>query len=359
MKRIFLALILIALSCGDSTGPEIEEYTVIPAENPQPRGSRLFGINPLESEQGFAASFEKAKEAGIQVVEINLHWDDIETSQGVYQDPYGILSAITYYGYQNIQVLLTISVINTVKTTVPEYLEGYQFSSPNMVTAFNDMSGWVFSQIDPSVQIVGFSIGNEIDIYLGGQASWQDYSQFYMETANYSRQQRPGIPVGVKCTITGGLFGGEEAEIQAINSYSDVIMLNYYPIGFQFTVLDPQVVHDHFDSVVESFPGQDIWLTELGYQSGSAYCNSSETKQAQFYHEMFTAWDTHRDEISLVLLDWLHDATEEQVAEWTDYYGLSDPAFVEFLSTLGLRNQNHTDKYAWLQLLEETGVRGW
>jgi len=359
MKRFFLSLILLAFSCGDSTGPHVEGYTVIPAESPQPRGNRLFGINPLESDQGFTASFEKAMEAGIQVVEVNLMWNEIEPSQGVYQDPYGILEAITFYGYQDIEVLLTISVINTVKTTVPDYLQGYQFSSPDMVASFNAMADWVFSQIDPSVIVAGFSIGNEIDIYLSGQASWLDYTQFYQETATHSRQQRPFTPVGVKCTVTGGLLGGEEAEIQNINAYSDVVMLNYYPNGVQFTVLDPEVVHEHFDSIAESFPGEEIWMTELGYQSGSAYCGSSETIQAQFYHEMFTAWDDHRDQISLVLVDWLHDASDEQVAEWTDYYGLSDPAFVEFLATLGLRNHNHTDKFAWLQVLEETGARGW
>ena len=74
---------------------------------------------------------------------------------------------------------------------------------------------------------------------------------------------------------------------------------------------------------------------------------------------MFSAWDDHRDVITLVLVDWLHDVTGEQVAEWTEYYGLSDPGFVEFLSTLGLRNYNHTDKYAWQQVLAETEARGW
>ena len=359
MKKIYPAILILLLSCGDSTGPEVEGYTVIPPENPQPRGARVFGINPSESSEGFQASFDEATKAGIQVAEINLAWEDIETSQGVYQDPNGILSAITFYGYNDIEVLLTISVINTVKSTVPEYLQSNQFSDQEVITAFNEMNDWVFQQIHSSVEIAGFSIGNEIDIYLNGQAAWQDYSQFYQATSNHAKQQRPDIPIGVKCTVTGGLLSGELSEIQAINSYSDVIMLNYYPNGYMFTVLDPTIVHTHFDFITESFPNDDIWMTELGYQSGSEHCGSSETKQAQFYHEMFTAWDNHSSEISLVLVDWLHDATEEKLAEWTEYYGLSDPAFVEFLATLGLRNYDHTDKYAWLQILAETEARGW
>lgn len=359
MKKIYPAILILLLSCGDSTGPSLVTYTVITPENPEPRGERVFGINPSESEQGFQASFDEVMKAGIQVVEINLRWEDIETSQGVYQDPYGILSAITFYGYNNIEVLLTISVINTVKSTVPEYLQGYQFSDEEVITAFNEMSDWVFQQIDPSVQIAGFSIGNEIDIYLNGQSNWQDYTQFYQATSSHAKQQRPSIPIGVKCTVTGGLLSGELSEVQAINSYSDVIMLNYYPNGSQFTVLDPTIVHTHFNYITQSFPNKDIWFTELGYQSGSEYCASSETKQAQFYHEMFSAWDNHSTQISLVLVDWLHDATEEQLEEWIEYYGLSDPGFVEFLATLGLRNYDHTDKYAWLQLLAETEARGW
>lgn len=359
MKRLFFAAILLTAACGDSTGPGAEGYTVITPSDPQPAGDRLFGINPTESEQGFMASYEEAQEAGIQVVEINLRWEDIETSQGVYQDPYGILEAITFYGYENIQVLLTISVINTVKSTLPEYLQGYQFSSPYVVSAFNDMADWVFAQIHHSVTVAGFAIGNEINIYLEGQAAWNDYSQFYQETSAHAQALRPTIPVGVKCTVTEGVLGGELSEIQGINAYSNVVMLNYYPNGSQFMVLDPDVVHEHFDTVTGSFPGKEIWFTELGYQSGSAHCGSSETKQAQFYHEMFTAWDDHGDQIMLVLVDWLHDVTPEQVAEWTEYYGLSDPAFIEFLSTLGLRNYNHTDKYAWLQVLAETQARGW
>lgn len=359
MKKIFLAAILITLSCGESTGPEAGSYTVIPPESPQPRGSRVFGINPSESIQGFSPSFDEALKAGIQVAEINLRWDEIEVSQGVYQDPGGVLSAITFYGYNNIQVLLTISVINTVKSTVPEYLQSHDFNSIEMTSAFNTMSDWVFSQVHSSVQIAGFSIGNEIDIYLNGAEDWQDYTGFYQTASSYSRLIRPNIPVGVKCTVTGGLYGGEIGEVITINSYSDVIMLNYYPNGSQFTVMDPSVVHSHFDFIVQSFQGKDIWLTELGYQSGSQYCASSEAKQAQFYHEMFKAWDDHSTEITLVLVDWLHDVTPEQVEEWTEYYGLSDPGFVEFLSTLGLRNYDHTDKYAWLQVLAETEARGW
>lgn len=347
------------MSCGDSTGPESQEYSVIPADDPQPAGDRIFGINPSESDQGFIASFEKAQEAGIQVVEILLPWESIEASQGVYQDPDGVLSAIAFYGAEDVKVLLTIAVINTVKSTVPDYLEGLEYDSPEVVNAFNSMADWVFQQVPASVTVAGFAIGNEVDLVLEGDSAWNDYSSFYQQVSEHFRSGHTGIPVGVKCTVIEGLLGGEADELVSINQYSDVIMLTCYPQTAGFQVLSPETVHDHFGQIQSHFPGDSIWITEIGYQSGSEYCGSSQQKQAQFYHELFCAWDDHMDQFQLVLVNWLHDASSEMISEWEDYYGSSDPGFLEFLSTLGLRNHDHTDKYAWLQVLEETSARGW
>jgi len=361
MKFLFplIIVVCIVVSCSDSAGPEEEgEYTVLSPENPQPGEDRLFGINPSESSEGFFPAFELAVEAGLQVTEINLSWDQIETSQGVYEDPYGVLEAITFYGSEDVEVLLTIAVINTVVRTVPDYLDGYDYNSPEVIQAFDNMIEWVLGQISPTVTIAALSIGNEVDILLDGSAQWSDYEGFFLAAAANLNQNHPDLPIGVKCTVMNGLFKGEAGEIQSINQFTDMVMLTYYPLDDWFSVLPASAVHEHFDQVVSYFPEGEIWITEVGYPSG-LQCNSSETSQAHFFHEVFTAWDDHKDKIDFLLIDWLHEATPEQVAEWELYYGLSDPAFLEFLATLGLRNYDNTDKYAWVQLLAETNARGW
>jgi len=356
---VSFSILLFLSSCGDgSTAPD-ESYKVIPAQSPQPVGDRLFGIGLSESEDGFTSSFNTAMEAGIQIVELNIPWDSIEVSEGVYQDPMGgVLEAITFFGYYDIDVMLSLAVVNTVQSTVPGYLQNSDWDSPEMIEAFINLVDWVLSEIPQNVTILSISIGNETDLVLSGDACG-DYIQFVAETSDYIRSTYPDITLGVKNTVTNGVLGEDLSFVQQVNQFTDVVMLTYYPQSPSFQVLDPETVHAHLQQIVNSFPGREIWLNEVGYQSGSEYCASTQTKQAHFYHEFFTAWDTNRQNIKLVLIDWLHDISSEQLMEMEEYYGISDPGFLEYLATLGLRYHDGTDKYAWPQLLEETQARGW
>ncbi|RKZ09064.1 hypothetical protein DRQ25_07520 [Candidatus Fermentibacteria bacterium] len=359
LKTILFTICLLLFSCGDESTSPGEGYEVIPAQSPQPSGERLFGIGITESEDGFASSWGTAMQVGTEIVELNIPWDSIEVSEGVYQDPMGgVFEAIGFFGYNDIEVMLSLAVVNTVHSTVPDYLQNSDWDSPEMIEAFNNLVDWVLSEIPSNVTIISISIGNETDLYLSDDA-WEDYIQFVAATSDYIRLSYPGIVLGVKNTVTNGVLGGDLSHVQQVNQYTDVVMLTYYPQSSTFQVLDPEIVHSHLLQIVSSFPGREIWLNEVGYQSGSEHCGSTQTKQAQFYHEFFTAWDTNRQNIKLVLIDWLHDISSEQLAEMEEYYGVSDPGFLEYLATLGLLYHDGTAKYAWLQLLEETQARGW
>jgi len=366
MKTLHFILFLfilpfLFLACNkDENGDENpEEYEIITPENPQHHADRIYGINVSESIDGFEASFQKAQEAGIEVVELNIPWNAIETGEGIYEDPWGgVLEATAFYAQYNIKVCFSIAVINTVKWEVPAYLEEVPSNDQQFINAFNNMIDWFIVNIPSIVDIYSISIGNEIDLVLESENDWNEYTTFFEEAANHIRTNFPIIKIGVKNTIMGGIYGSELEQIQSINEFSDVVMLNYYPQNDNFQVLEPDVVYNHMSEWVNYFPDKEIWLTEVGYQSGSEYCNSTELKQAEFYHHFFIAWDQHKDKIKFVLIDWLHDQSPETIAEWEDYYG-NDPALVEYLSTLGLRNYDGTDKPAWLQLKAEVSARNW
>lgn len=124
---------------------------------------------------------------------------------------------------------------------------------------------------------------------LDSETEWTNYIAFYQSVVQHIHENYPDIKVGVKTTVMNGLFGSEKDKVQLINQHSDVIMLNYYPQNENFQVQAPENVHTDFAQIVSMFPLKEIWMTEVGYQSGDEYCNSSETKQAQFFHELFTA----------------------------------------------------------------------
>jgi hypothetical protein len=333
-------------------------FQVFAPEKPAPAVNRTFGINISESDQGFASDFGTARQAGIQVVELNIPWDYLEPTAGNYQDPAGLLPATAFYGANNIQVAFSIAVIDTVADRRPGEFKSSAYDSTEVITAFKALLDWFMGQVPADVTIPGISIGNEVDLFLD-DSNWTAYTEFFRQISEYIDTTWPGIKVGVKTTVMHGVLGDGLTRLKNINQYSDVVMLTYYPQNDRFQVLEPTIVHTHLQQIEEAFKWQDIWLMEVGYQSGQDYGNSSEARQAEFYHEFFKAWDDRRSYVRLAVINWLNDQAPEQVAEWETYYGSSDPGFVEYLSTLGLRHHDGTNKYAWLQILAETGARGW
>ncbi len=362
MKKILTALFVISFvfpACEEEDTPKVEDYEIIEPEDPRDKGDRLLGINISESSDGFMTSFETANEAGIQMLELNLPWSAMETSEGKYVDPYGgVLAATSFYGENDIKVCFSIALINTVQWEVPPYLEGVDPDDAAFIQAFKNFIDWFMAEIPDNVTVPAISIGNEVNYVLESNADWEKYTTFYETMVNYIHTNYPDVKVGVKTTIIGGLFTDDRDHIKALNAKSDVIMLNYYPQNSEFQVYAPTTIHEDFADMTEIFPTEEIWITEIGYQSGNDYCSSSESKQAEFYHEMFKCWDDHKDQVKFMLINWLHDQSPATIEEWKDYYG-DDPALVEYLSTLGLRNYDGTDKAAWKQVKEEANSRNW
>lgn len=56
---------------------------------------------------------------------------------------------------------------------------------------------------------------------------------------------------------------------------------------------------------------------------------------------------------------WLHDIPLDGVQWCTEFYGVSDYRFQQFLGTLGLRTYDGKDKKALTALREEAKNRGW
>ena len=141
---------------------------------------------------------------------------------------------------------------------------------------------------------------------------------------------------------------------------SDTVMTTYYPLNGDFSVKDPEVILQDFQTLADLFPGKEILMTEIGYPSG-AENGSSPEQQAEFVHYMFQAWDEHKEQITVLSYSWLSDLSKNTVREYESYYGLSSKGFGEFLRTLGLRTYagSGENKIGFDVFKSEAKLRGW
>lgn len=114
--------------------------------------------------------------------------------------------------------------------------------------------------------------------------------------------------------------------------------------------------------MVSEYPdtSQPIYFAECGYAS-STLCNSSETIQADFWTEVFNAWDTYQDNIPYITVFKSTDWSAAAVNELGEYYNLQDTIFKEYLRTLGVRTWvgDGTNKEAYERILCELNQRDW
>ena len=347
MRRFgWLAALLLPACGGDGGGSAV------------PKGNRVLGWHVgAAAGETYDEAVTAAGTAGLESVDLSFDWTSIETSPGVFETAF-LDIANTYYPARGLRLLLTLRPINTVAKEVPADLAALAFDHATMIARFKALLDVVFDHIG-AIELEALAIGNEIDSYLGASDSaWSAFSAFFAETADYARTLRPGLQVGTVGTL-GGVVGAHAARFQALNAAADVVLVTHYPMdsGFQFRA--PSAVETDLDALVALGYAQPLHVVELGYASG-ADCGSSEEKQRQFVAHVFAAWDRHSTKIASVYFSWLTDLTADQASSTAAYYGLAgNAAFVEFLRTLGQRDENGQAKPAFSQTAYEAAARGW
>lgn len=78
---------------------------------------------------------------------------------------------------------LAINPIDTNVNRMPDDLKDVPFDDPLVIERYKQLLEFVFSQV-PDLELSSFSIGNEIDAYLGSDPSmWNQYQLFFEATA--------------------------------------------------------------------------------------------------------------------------------------------------------------------------------
>lgn len=344
MKKIIYLMFLISGFLKAQVNPALNKISMDVSTYPQ------------NSSYNYDSCFAVGKNLGMQQTGIFQNWTALETSPNVYN--FGILDiANIYYPAYNMPLDLTITPIHTNKLEVPSDLVNTAFNSTVMIARFNKLLDSVKAHM-PNVILSSLVIGSEHDVYMGNNTTlWSNYTVFYNAVTAHAKVLWPGLKVATELTFDG--ITNYSALAQTLNTNSDYIGVSYYPLNSNFTVKPVTTVPTDFATLVGLYPSKKLCFYQYGYPS-STICNSSNTLQAQFITQTFLSWDMYAANIRMIDFTWLHDLDPVQVAFWGNYYGLTNPAFLEFLKTLGFRNYggNGSDKPALNELRCQAKQRG-
>ncbi len=312
-----------------------------------PAGSAMaqrLGMSITESSMGdYDADVNQALRAGIEFASLTVFWDEAEQNGTYAADPDWPAIANSYYPGKGLGLVLSLPVIDTVTDRRPENLRALPFDDPQVLARFEPYLRAVLERLQDT-DLVAISIGNEVDGVLQTAQEWQEFARFFAGARLRVKALRPQTPVGFT-TTWGGMQGPYAL---AANAASDALFINYYPLDAGYHVIAPTDISNQLDRMIALAGDKPVFLTETGYPSGG--CGSSEAMQKEYLQQLFAALESRRAEIPLVELVWLHDVGDQATDYYGQYYGESNPCFLSYLRTLGLRSFDNHDKpaFEWL-----------
>ncbi len=336
-----------------------------------PKGDRIFAWQvDMAQNNNYDSAYAYAQTGCMESIHLFFTWSSIEVSNGNFDASYmaNTLDILDIYhpAYGN-KAELQIATVNTVAKETPSDLLAVDFDNPIMINRFKGFLDTLFTHI-PNLELSALNIGNEADIYWGTDATkYSQYKMFLDSVIPYAKQlyfnlHGTDLKVGTTFTFDGLTSASTSALCQTVNDSLDITALTYYPLNPDFTMESPSIVSSDFANLVSIYSDtlQPIYFAECGYASSDS-CNSSNTQQAQFFQNVFTAWDTYYDNIKYITIFKTTDWSQQEVNDFAIYYGISDNIFLEYLRTLGVRTWDNDgiNKPAYETILCELNARGW
>lgn len=360
----FFLFILAAVSCKKETIDPVPECTLSVEE----RGDRIIGYDILDvTETGdFGMNYDIASEQlKGDFIQLLQPWNSFENNQAGVYDGEAIQLYETLNGFANstgTQLSIIITPIDIPGRFVPAYLSGKKFNDPLVIESFNNLIDRLFNPnngiVDPD-RVIALSVGNEIDQY-----NWAANGDQLSEYKEFLQAIKPNINAyGIPLHFTGTLYGMAQPGDSwiALANVVDKVSITYYPINADFTVKSPDVVFSDLATITTKFNDQELFIQEIGYPT-SASLNSSEAKQAEFFCNFFSAWDSHQDQINHVSILRLNDVSLASAQATAITFGIpGNENFIEYIRTLGIRtwDKTGTNKMAFGVIEKEITRRDW
>ena len=349
-----------------------------------PRGGRLLGMDPGFDETGasLADAEGAARGAGAQVLELRLAWTDFEPTTAVdcatvgqFTDPGGRLAALaTALPSTGLKLSLTLPVVDGPRLLAPPSLAPRIFRADPagadlLACRFSKFLDWVADRL-PSGAVISVQLGRDLAAYPASAASstavafWAGYWRFFSALAPHAHARFPHAVVGVAADFYALLGSGPNPfakdGLAALNGVADFVGASYLPWGTDGKIKDPIFALSELPPILVAYPAKPIRLVEIAYPTGTTQLGSSPARQAAFVTNIFKVWDLYPTRFPYVAFRRLDDLGSTAAGTVAARYGESgDPAFLELLSTLGLRAAGGAVKAGYTQLKLESSARGW
>lgn len=355
-----LALVIVLAACGGGGGGSGDGGD----PGPIPRGERLLSIDISLPEDGnYISAFENAFVTDFDQVKLSYDWHWLRDNLDEADPGDRITAAINgFYPLYDVPIVVFIRPIHIDQDERPDSLKSFAFDDPAVIAAFAELIDDFLAGI-PAVEVDAIIIGSEIDGMLDSDAGdWAAYTEFFRQSAEHIRTQRPGTRVGSEVTFffLDNVVG--RGHWDALNAHADFVGISYYGIdGDSFQAKPTSSVQTDFATIVARSIAKPIWLPQIGYPAADTL-GSSEAQQAAWIRAAFAAWDTQRARIEMVNFTWMHDWSEDAINAFLLDLGVGDhAALAAFLGSLGYRTYPGagTDKAAWPALLDEAADRDW
>jgi hypothetical protein len=345
--------------------------TLLLAADPLPRGDRVLAIDVNQAQgQTYDQAWAEAMACGMQNIGLSLDWNLLETAPGVFTDAGGYLAAANaYYPAAGATLTLNLRPLHNVVKAVPSDLMATAFEDPShvMATRFCAFLDWTMTQL-PDVTFEALVIGSEYDVYLANDgAAWSDYVWFMSLVIDHVHASPYAARIPrIAAEATFGGYVNHADGVSAINGLCDVAGVSYYAIGNDFDPKDATATRADLDGLLTfASASKPLCFYQFGcpstWKDGGGVVHDRSARQSAFISTAFAFWDAHPAEVRLMDFTWLHDPDPASLAGEASYFGTADPAFLNFLASLGLRTwpSGGTTKSGYTALRQQAYDRGW
>lgn len=309
--------------------------------------------------EGYYPALRLAKENGVQVLHSYLRWGEIEQTPGEYNWEWQDV-LMGYRFHEGFEVSLVVNVIHTtLRGPMPPDLYDRPFDDPVFIQRFTD---FILAALE-RYPVQYLSIGNEVnDYFVSHRNEIPAYKTFFLSIQEAIKEEYPDLKVGMT-------FAYHDAEkSNSIDIIRDLDLGDFLPLtlylynpGFLFD-RDPGELESYLDQILDLAGDKPVALVELGWNTAESLSGTQEDQEA-FVREAFRLLSLHRDRIEFISWFDLHDSKAENTLGPAltflpkDSYLIQDEefmtSFVDFLTYLGLRENDGTPKLAWFAFQQE------